>query len=83
MNSIKRGLIAQKNYSAQSCVKGFDCQIEPVLDSRKCAYSLPMERSPNRARIRARENTIASDGKYRRFKRQRMSTILYEERKDD
>jgi hypothetical protein len=60
--SIKRGQTTQNKYSAQSCVKGSDCQTNPVLDSRNCAYSLPVERSPIHTRIGAQENTTVSYG---------------------
>ena len=60
--SIKRGQTSQNVYSANSFIKGSDCQTKPNLKGRLCANSLPMERSPIHARIRAQENPIISTG---------------------
>lgn len=83
MNSIKRGLIAQNDYSTTNRFNDSDCQTKRFKRVCFCAYSLPMEKTSNHARIRAREKTIISHGKYRIFVKQLMSTILYEERKND
>jgi hypothetical protein len=53
---------SQNNYSAQSCVNGSDCQIEPNLKERFCVIAFPVERSPIRALIDAAENTTVSCG---------------------
>ncbi len=62
MNSIRRGQIAQNIYSAQSCVKGSDCQTNPNLIGSLCAIAFPMEQNLIHAPIDAREKTTVSCG---------------------